>query len=153
MGAEEARLGAIGVGNRDKEGAVCSEKRLDIEQGLAGVEEVFEAVPEGDAVEGGELPGVAYGGDDEFGVAEAVEIEFCAVDVPAAGSGREEEATVSAADIEDFSRRVGISGLGDDSHASPGAPAGGEGVAIAVIAISVIRAEVSGHGLGKAVAS
>jgi len=100
-------LGAVGVGDSDEESAVRGEERVEIEEGLTGVKEVFEAVPEGDAVEGGELLGVADGGDDgDFWVAETVEIEFGAVDVPSAGAGGDEEAAVSAADIEDLAGRI-----------------------------------------------
>lgn len=96
-------MGAVGVGDSDEESAVRGEEWVEIEEGLTGVKKVFEAVPEGDAVEGGELLGVADRGDDgDFGVAETVEIEFGAVDVPAASAGGDEEAAVSAADIEDL---------------------------------------------------
>lgn len=86
-----------------------------------------------------------------MGVAEAFEIEFGAVDLPAAGAGGEEEASVAAADIEDAAGRAGMDGLGDDARAAAGAPAGGERVAVTVVAVSVISSEILGDWLCDAV--
>lgn len=50
--AEEVGLGTVGVGDGDQEDAVGREQGAEIVESLAGVEEVLEAMPEGDAVEG-----------------------------------------------------------------------------------------------------
>ncbi len=151
--AGEGGLPALGVGEGDEEEAGGFEEGVEGAERGVGVGHVFEAMPEGDGVEGaGWVECGEILEDFESWLLCGEGVEFGAGDGVADFFGGEEEGAFAAADVEEGGVIFRVDFFLEEGEAAVGAECGGEAVALAVV-ILVVGGEVCGRVGGESEAA
>jgi hypothetical protein len=148
--SEKGGLQASTVGYSEEQDAGGRKQASDALHGVERIAKMLKAMPEGNAIEaggGGNFGKIAN--DGESALARQQRVKLGALDLPPNIAGCQEEAAVTAADIEQGARRAVAGGTAEEADSTANAQASGDAVASAVVT-SVVRCKIAGDGVGLA---